>query len=225
MEYKNKYNMTLEQNVFVAKRNIVDYIWKSANIEGINITFPETQTIYDGGNVSHLRVDEIVTINNLKHAWQFVLNSLKNELDFNYLCSINSLVGSNLVENAGKLRYGDVSIGGTEWRPEIPNRDEIEQNIENYKNIECTTERAISIMCYLMRTQAFWDGNKRTAMLFANSEMIRNGAGIISISGNQKNEFGELLTEFYETDNMESLKKWIYDNAIDGIEFNENVKQ
>ena len=219
MQYINKYNMTLEQNIFVAKRNIVDYIWKSANIEGINVTFSETQIIYDGGNVAHLRVDEIVTINNLKHAWQFILNSLENEFNFNYLCSINSLVGSNLVENAGKLRYGDVRIGGTEWRPEIPKKDEIEENIENFKRLEYTTDIAISTMCYLMRTQPFWDGNKRTAILFANSEMIKNGAGIISISGNQKNEFGKLLTEFYETNNMEKFKKWIYDNAIDGIKF------
>jgi len=64
---EDKYNMSLEQNVFVAKRNIVDYIWKSANLEGINVTYPETQQIYDGGNIAHLRIDEIVTINNLKH--------------------------------------------------------------------------------------------------------------------------------------------------------------
>lgn len=39
---KNKFNLTREQNVFVAKRNIVDYIWKSANLEGIDVTYPET---------------------------------------------------------------------------------------------------------------------------------------------------------------------------------------
>lgn len=32
---KNKFNLTREQNVFIAKRNIVDYIWKSANLKGI----------------------------------------------------------------------------------------------------------------------------------------------------------------------------------------------
>ena len=52
MEYKDKYNMTVEQNIFLAKRNIIDYIWKSANLEGISVTFPETQQIYDGGNVA-----------------------------------------------------------------------------------------------------------------------------------------------------------------------------
>ena len=44
---ENKFNLTREQNIFVAKRNIVDYIWKSANLEGIGVTYPETQAIYD----------------------------------------------------------------------------------------------------------------------------------------------------------------------------------
>ena len=67
---ENKFNLTREQNVFIAKRNIVDYIWKSANLEGISITYPETQAIYDGGIVNGLTVDNIIAINNLKYAWQ-----------------------------------------------------------------------------------------------------------------------------------------------------------
>ena len=95
---ENKFTMTQEQNIFFAKRNLVDSLWKSANLEGIAITFQETQAIYDGGNVARLRLDEIVTINNLKHSWQFVLSSIENEINFNYIASIHSLVGSNLVE-------------------------------------------------------------------------------------------------------------------------------
>ena len=95
---KDKYNLTSEQNIFLAKRNIVDSLWKSANLEGIAITFLETQKIYDGGNIEHLRVDEIVTINNLKHAWQFILETIKQEVGYNYISSVHSLVGSNLVE-------------------------------------------------------------------------------------------------------------------------------
>ena len=34
MSFENKYRMNEEQNVFLAKRNIVDYIWKSARLEG-----------------------------------------------------------------------------------------------------------------------------------------------------------------------------------------------
>ena len=45
---EDKFNMTQEENIFYAKRNLVDSIWKSANLEGIGITFPETQVIVDG---------------------------------------------------------------------------------------------------------------------------------------------------------------------------------
>lgn len=99
---EDKFNLTQEQNIFLAKRNIVDSLWKSANLEGIAITFPETQKIFDGGNIDHLRVDEIVTINNLKHAWQFILASINSNIDYNYISSIHSLVGSNLVESPRK---------------------------------------------------------------------------------------------------------------------------
>lgn len=216
---KEKYNMTKEQNIFLAKRNIVDSIWRSSHIEGIDVTFPETQQIYDGGNVARLRIDEIQTINNLKHAWLYILNSIDEEENLNLLKSINSLVGSNLVDRAGNIRNYEVRIGGTNWIPELPDEEKVSKQIEEFNKIECITERAITIMCYLMRTQFFTDGNKRTAMLFANKIMIKNGKGIISIPVEKIEEFGKELTNYYETDNMESLINWIYENAIEGIEF------
>lgn len=214
---KDKFNMTKEQNIFLAKRNIVDSIWRSSHIEGIDVTYPETQKLYDGGNVARLRLDEIQTINNLKHAWLFVLNSIDSNNDLNLLKSINSLVGSNLIDRAGQVRTYEVRIGGTNWRPELPDEDTIIAKLEEFNKIECITDRAITIMCYLMRTQFFSDGNKRTSMLFANKIMIQNGKGIISIPIECDERFGEELTKYYETNDMQSLKQFIYENCIDGI--------
>lgn len=215
---KDKYNMTREQNVFLAKRNIVDSIWKSSHIEGINVTFQETQRIYDGGNVARLRIDELQTINNLKHAWIFILNSLDNENDIKLLKSINSLVGSNLVDRAGEMRIYDVQIGGTNWKPDIPNEEKVSNELEEIKkSSSCITDMAITEMCYLMRTQFFNDGNKRTAMLFANKILISNGKGIISVPVDKDVKFGELLTKYYENNNMEELKQFIYDDCLTGI--------
>lgn len=216
---KDKYNMTQEQNIFLAKRNIVDSIYKSSHIEGIDITFPETQKIFDGGNVSKLRIDEIQTINNLKHAWLFVLNSINNKNDLNLLKSINSLVGSNLVDNAGNKRNYNVSIGGTDYKPEIPDEKKVEKYINDTisDSSKTITDRAITIMCYLMRTQFFNDGNKRTSMLFANKILIENGKGIISVPVDKDVEFGNKILEFYETNNNTKLKQFIYDECLDGI--------
>ena len=33
---ENKYKMTLEQNIFLAKRNLVDNVYANARLEGIN---------------------------------------------------------------------------------------------------------------------------------------------------------------------------------------------
>ena len=57
----------------------------------------------------------------------------------------------------------------------------------------------------------FLDGNKRVANLVANKEMIKNGQGIISIPVEKIGQYFTLLIEYYETDNIEDLKKWIYD--------------
>ena len=108
---KDKFKMTREQNIFVAKRNIVDYIYKSANLEGIHVTFPETQAIFDGVGVEGVKVEDIIKINNLKRAWQFMLDTLDRLTDFDYLCRLNMIIGSEgSIYGAGKVRAYDVRI-------------------------------------------------------------------------------------------------------------------
>ena len=206
----NKFNLTREQNVFIAKRNIVDYIWKSANLEGIGVTYPETQAIYDGGIVNGLTVDNIIAICNLKNAWQFILENKDINYNFNVLCHIHKLVADRLVleQDLGKIRTTPVPI-----------ESQIIEELNNLLNQEekSKTEIAIEVMLYIMRRQMFIDGNKRVAMLFANRIMIDNGCGIISIAQEYQPTFYEKLIKYYETNDMDDLKKWIYDHCIDGI--------
>ena len=217
----DKYNLTKDENIFLAKRNVVDSIWKSANLEGIAVTFPETQKIYDGGNIEHLRIDEIVTINNLKHAWQFLFSTIDSEIDFNYISSINNLVGSNLIETPGKMRIYEVKMGGTEWIPELPTQEKLQKCLNEIKNLENQTEKAIKLMCKLMKMQLFNDGNKRTAMLIANHELIKNGKGIITVSEENKIEFGVKLIAYYENEGkINELVEFLYQKCLYGIEKN-----
>jgi len=216
-----KYNMTVEQNIFVAKRNIIDYIWKSARLEGIGVTFPDTEAIYNGMVVPNMKVDDIIAINNLKHAWKFLLQNIEYSIDYPYICKINQLIGgNNLIYNAGFIRKVPVSMGGTNWKPDIPIEVDIKENINAIiKDVGNATNKSISLMLYLMRKQIFIDGNKRTAMLAANQIMISNGEGIISVPIEHLRDFTSLLIKYYETDNEDEIKEFIYENCIDGIEF------
>ena len=220
---ENKFNLTREQNVFVAKRNIVDYIWKSANLEGIDVTYSETQDIYDGGIVNGLTVDKIIAINNLKYSWQFILENDNIDYDFKLLCHLHKLTCDKLVLDGdlGRLRTTPVNIGGTSWKPLFPIESQIKEELEALLNqpLKTKTEIAIEIMLWIMRRQMFIDGNKRVAMLFANKIMIDNGCGIITIAQENQPTFFEKLIKFYETGDNTDLKEWIYETSIDGIDY------
>lgn len=216
---ENKYNLTVEQNIFLAKRNLVDNIYANAKMEGLNVTFPQTKTILEGINVPNLNIDEIQCILNLRDAWKYIINNIKEEFDINFICKVNEFVARNESIEWGKLRQGEVLITGTEYIPDIPNEENVKKEIEKILQIENTTERAIEYMLYGMRSQLFWDGNKRTSTICANKIMIENGNGIIKVPDNKLEEFMSLLSEFYSTNEKEKIKKFIFDNCIDGIIF------
>lgn len=213
----DKYNMTLEQNLFLAKRNLVDNVYSNARMEGINITFPQTKTILEGINVPNLKIDEIQCILNLRDAWKFVISNIEDEFNLKFICNVNEYIARNESLEWGKLRNGKVEITGTDYIPEIPNEELVNQEIEEILKIENVTQRAITYMLYGMRKQLFWDGNKRTSTISANKIMIQNGKGIIKVPDNKLEEFNKLLSEYYSTNNMEEIKEFIYKNCIDGI--------
>ena len=214
---ENKYKRTLEQNIFLAKRNLVDNVYANARLEGINITFPQTKTILEGVNVPSLKLDEIQCVLNLRDAWKYVIDNIEENFNLDFVCKINEYVSRNESLEWGKLRSGRVEITGTEYIPPIPDREETQKEIDEILKIENETQRAITYMLYGMRKQLFWDGNKRTSTIAANKIMIASGAGIIKVPDNKLEEFNTLLTEFYNTNEMEKISKFIYENCIDGI--------
>jgi prophage maintenance system killer protein len=220
MEYKKKYDMTRDENIFYAKRNIVDYIWKEANIEGIPITFPKTDDVVNRGAVEGVSIFAINVINNLKRAWEYILINIDREYSFSFITQVNKLIGSGyLIDRAGKLRASEVQMGGTKWTPDIPNMEKLLGQIKNTNYISNPIEKALVAFCDITRGQWFIDGNKRTAQIVANHILIQNGAGTLAIPAENEDKeiFFNLLTKFYETNNSEALKKYLYDNCIGGM--------
>lgn len=213
----DKYNLTKEENIFLAKKLLVSSIYSSAKIEGLNVTLFDVKKILDGINVSYVKLDDITCILNLRDAWNYVLSNMDKEVDLDYICKVNSFVSRNESLEWGCLRSGKVGISGTSYIPDIPIEEKVIEDIKEIMSIECVTLRAIKYMLYGMRSQLFWDGNKRTSTIVANEIMINNGKGIILIKEDDVLEFNKLLTEYYDTNNDERIVKFIYDNAIVGI--------
>ncbi len=217
--FEDKFSMTKEQNIFVAKRNLIDYIWKSANLEGIGITFPDTYTICNGMALSGYTVDDINKVNDLKKGWEFILNTIDRDIDISYIKELHKIVGKNTVLNAGSFKLGATGVGGTDWISPPPSEFIVKTELGEIFKIKNATERSLNLMLYLMRGQLFYDGNKRISTLIGNKEMIRNGSGIISIPIDKQPVFLKMLVRFYETNNKDDIMKYLYDNCIDGINF------
>lgn len=217
---ESKYNMTQKENIFLAKRNIVDYIWKSANLEGIGVTYPDTQAIYNGMAVSGYTIEDINAIYDLKHAWQFLLDNISEELNLAFVKKVHMILRKYTIINAGTFRRDEVRIGGTDWIPELPDEKKAESELGNILESKTVPiSKALDLTLYLMRAQLFYDGNKRIAMLIGNKLMIENGQGIISVAQKDIKDFYKLLVSYYETGDQADLKQFLYDNCIDGMVF------
>ena len=215
---QDKFHLTKQQNLFLAKKVLVSNIYNSARLEGINTTYPDTQTILEGVNVPTLKLDEINCILNLRDAWNYTLTNIDAEVNLVFICKVNSFVSRNESLEWGVLRNGKVGINGVDYIPEIPSEKDIINNIENILKEKSTTLKSINLMLYLMRSQVFWDGNKRTSMIVANKILIQNGCGIITVKEEYIGEFNTLLTEYYNTGNKDKITKFLYDKCIYGLE-------
>lgn len=184
----------------MAKRMLVDSIWKSANLEGLGTTFPKTEAILANAPTT-TKTEEVLFVINMKRAWQFLLDNLAYSNCIMLLREFDKIVGELLFSYAGEIRTIPVQIGGTAWEPEMPNTGIIMDSINEIEQIEDIELRALKYFCYIARTQMFIDGNKRVAQLMSNKVLIENNIGIFQIPIEKLEEFKSMLIDFYETGN------------------------
>lgn len=215
----DKFNLTDKENRFVAKKNFVQLIHSNSKFEGVNTTLSQTKTIVEGMSVAGISIDDIGVIVNLKRGWEYVIDS-ENEFNINSVKKINEIVARDDAIEPGAIGTGNVQIGGVEYEPDIPTEKELKDDIDDIINDKSNskTQNIIQLMYTMMRKQYFWDGNKRTAILSTNYYMIRNGIGILNINEKQMPEFNDLLSNYYNTNDMRNLMQWTYDNCVYGID-------
>lgn len=182
----------------MAKRLIVDSIWKSANLEGLGTTFPKTEAILANAP-TETKSEEVLFVINMKRAWQFLLDTIGYKNNISLLREYNKIVGELLFRFNGDIRTIPVQIGGTSWEPDMPHEGIIISDMENIERIEDVEQRALKYFCYVARAQMFIDGNKRVAQLIANKILIEHNIGIFQIPIEKLEQFKTLLIEFYET--------------------------
>ncbi|WP_301818671.1 Fic family protein [Neisseria maigaei] len=223
--FPDKYNLSLKENIFLAKKVLVAQIHNLSRFENCQTTLLQTEQIINGQNVASASLGDIQTILNLKRAYQYVMSHISDGLpvDIPLLKKINSIVAQEDSLAPGDLRTGTVGVtlvDGSRHTPPAMSEVDVHNllgQIENRSN--STTETTIRSMLAFMRQQIFWDGNKRTATLFANAMLIEKGCGILEISELQMPEFNTKLSDFYRSGDDTDVATYLYQNCIFGIDY------
>ncbi len=85
-----------EKALFLAKKQLPEFIYDAVNLEGIHYTLPEVQTLLDGITVGgHRQSDQAITLNQAA-AWQFLFAAIEGEsfeLSKSFVCELHAIAG------------------------------------------------------------------------------------------------------------------------------------
>ncbi|MGI6377979.1 MAG: Fic family protein [Bacilli bacterium] len=216
MSYESsKLSDEVKINIDLARRNMVESIYRQAVLEGVATTYSDIETIINGGKVKNMSATDISKVVNLKHAWDFILNEGVITYPTNYpiLCQINEIVEEGFSYTAGKLRSVPVSISGSNYIPPLPYESRVKEELNNLLKQETSYDVAIDLVLYVMKKQLFLDGNKRTAVVFANHYLIGRGMGLIVVLKELINEFKEHLVSYYEDVDLK-VREFLYNKCL-----------
>lgn len=219
LRIKDKYHLTKEQSIFLAKKKWDENVYCGMKMENRAVTLDQTQSILNGINIPNVQLDDIQAILNMRDAWKFLLNTVSETITFEYWCKLNEYIARNEALEWGKLRTGNVGISGTDYVPPIPEKEKVIAALEDIVSDKdmTATDKALEVFAWGTRGQFFWDGNKRTSLMLANKILISAGVGIMTITDKYMEQFNVSLLEYYNTGKPSELKKFLYDNAIHGI--------
>lgn len=213
----NKINSQVNLCITLAKKNRNLIIYDQAVLEGIATTFPETEDIIESGKIKNASADDVQKLLNLKHAWQFILDVdvISAPTDYYLSSYIAKLVNEGFYQDGGRIRVVPVRIGGTTYIPPIPIENMVKEDINHILNKKVSDiDIAVELCLYIMKTQIYNDGNKRTAVIAANHYLISKGVGVLAIDFKNVNKFKKMLVDYYENKNVTTIKKFLRDSVI-----------
>lgn len=217
-KFTDKYHLNKSQSLFLAKKGQIKNIYCGMKMENRAVTLDQTQSILNDINIPNVQFDDIQAILNMRDAWKYLLQTVEEKITFAYWCKLNEYVARNEALEWGKLRTGSVGISGTNYVPPIPKKEKVIAALEDivFDKGMTATDKALEVFAWGTKGQYFWDGNKRTSLMLANKILISAGAGIMTITDKYMEQFNISLLEYYNTGKSDKLKKFLYDNAIQG---------
>lgn len=200
--------------IMLAKRQLAEFVCDAVNLEGINLTLPEIQTLLDGITVGGHKVSDQQIALNQADTWRALFGLIdKNQFEITYekVCTIHLIAGKDEALEWGKFRSGGVTIAGTDYMP--PQADSLPELFEKMVNDSYTIsdiyDRAIHFFLTMTKCQFFYDVNKRMGRFIMNGLLLSCGYPAINLPAKRQLEFNQLMLNFYENGNQEPMNAFL----------------
>lgn len=202
------------------ERFVIEFAWKSSQIEGNTYTLLETERLIREGLKKDDRSDfETAMILNHEKAYEFLLEQTQDgefELSRRMLEKIHSIVIDELGVGTG-LRKSAVGISGSVYKPPALIyliEEQLGKLIEAINASPNVYQKALVAVLGESYLQPFDDGNKRTARVLANGILLQSGHAPLSYRSVSDQDYKEACLIFYEQNSVEPFKKLFIEQYI-----------
>ena len=200
--------------IMLAKRQLAEFVWDAVNLEGINFTLPEIQTLLDGITVGgHKVADQEIALNQSK-AWRALFTWIeKNQFEVTAAkaCALHHIAARGEALEWGNFRSGGVTIAGTDYVP--PDADQLPalftEMVDDAAQIPDIYDRAIHLFLTMARCQFFYDVNKRMGRFIMNGLLLSNGYPAINLPAKRQLEFNQLMLAFYDSGDQKPMNTFL----------------
>ncbi|EPH63253.1 hypothetical protein D931_01854 [Enterococcus faecium 13.SD.W.09] len=223
-KFPDKYHLSRKESVYLLKKNIVELVYNAGKFEGLNTTLLQTEEIIKYNRANNVAVDDVLTVVNLKRGFEMLLNDVQEPL-IETSKRINRVVAAEDALFPDEIRTGGIAASTIQGRsiPPMLTEDEVQNQYDEIMNLDISeTEKALRMFLFTSENPIFWDGNKRTALITANTILFNQGAGLISIPEAKFTRFNELLSAYFNSEDdidAEKILDFMYSNCIFGINF------
>jgi Fic family protein len=212
----NYWNMKPDKGkaMMLARRQLSELVWDAVNLEGINFTLPEIQTLLQGITVGgHRLSDQQIALNQAK-AWQTLFQWIEDdtfELSAEKTCELHAIAAEKEALEWGRFRPGGVTIAGTEYMP--PDASELPVVFDNMVKDALTFtdiyDQAIFVFLYMARAQFFYDVNKRMGRFMMNGLLLNAGFPAINLPAKRQLEFNRLMLTYYDSGEQQPMNTFL----------------
>jgi len=200
--------------MMLARRQLAEFVYDAVNLEGINFTLPEIQTLLDGVTVGGHRItDQQITLNQI-NTWRILFELIEKslfEITPEKVCALHKIAAKEEALEWGKFRSGGVIIAGTDYLP--PQADGLpglfRKMVDKASEIPDIYDQAIHFFLTMARYQFFYDVNKRMGRFIMNGLLLSSGYPAINLPVKRQFEFNGLMLSFYGTNDQKPMNTFL----------------